>query len=104
MPEAEELLSRASRIMTQAYGELLRKAQLAGVTMYREQLQQASRLWIECEAEWGCGHGHRDRVAGRNRDWFKEQPSIDFEADLLTVLAREWASFPLRVESIFETT
>jgi transcriptional regulator with XRE-family HTH domain len=102
LPEAAELLTQASRLMGQANEELLKKMQVAGVTLYREQLQQDQVLWLELAGEWGRGAGYRDRVAGRQADWFTEQAHIDIEGEILAVLDREWRAVLDRVASIFD--
>jgi hypothetical protein len=101
-PEAAELMAQAERLMIAGYEDLLRKMQLAGVTLYKEQLQRDKDLWAECEAEWGRGSGYRDRVSNHNREWFRSQPRIDLEQELRSGLAREWTALLQRVESIFD--
>jgi len=101
-PEAAELMAQASRLMDSGYGDLLRRVQLAGITMYEDQLRLAKELWAECEAEWGRGSGYRDRVSDHNADWFRAQPRIDLEAELRDVLESEWKILLKRVESIFD--
>jgi hypothetical protein len=44
--EAAELLGHASRLMDHAYDEQLKKMQVAGAALYREELQRAQLLWI----------------------------------------------------------
>ena len=63
--EAAELLGQAERLMDIAYEELLRKMQVAGAALYREELQRAQVLRVELSVEWGRGSGYRDRVARR---------------------------------------
>jgi hypothetical protein len=62
--DASELLEQALRLMDQAYEELLKKMQVAGGALYREELQRAQVLWMELArsspglaAWWGvtCG-------------------------------------------------
>lgn len=101
-PEAAELMAQAERLITAGYEDLLRKMQIAGVTLYKEQLQRDKDLWAQCEAEWGRGSGYRDRVSSHNREWFRGQPRIDLENELRAVLAREWIGLLQRVESIFD--
>src|SRR5262249_7135441 len=42
-PEASELLSQGSRLMSDAYQELLRKMQVTGQTLYQDRFEQDSR-------------------------------------------------------------
>jgi transcriptional regulator with XRE-family HTH domain len=101
LPDAAELLSQASRLMAQAYEELLSKMRLAGVAMYGNALQGDLEIWAKSEAEWGRGPGYRDRVASHSRDWFDGEPRRELEAEIRSVLTREWTSVLNRVGAIF---
>ncbi|WP_190101131.1 helix-turn-helix domain-containing protein [Streptomyces griseoflavus] len=101
-PEAEELLSQASRLLTAAYEELLRRIQLASVTLYREQLKQDPRLWRDSAEEWGKGSGYRNRILDHNRKWFQHAARQELEVQLEAMLAREWTGLLARVRAIFE--
>jgi hypothetical protein len=104
MPEAAELLSQARGLMATAYEELLRKVQLTSLTLYRDQLRQDSRFWLDNVGEWGQGPGYRDRVLRRNRDWFQESTRRELEIQINAVLEREWAALLDRVGSIFDAS
>ncbi|MEU1622017.1 hypothetical protein ABZ479_32545 [Streptomyces sp. NPDC005722] len=102
LPEAEELLSQASRLLTAAYDELLRRMQLASLTFYREQFKLDPRLWLDSAEEWGKGPGYRNRVVRHNQAWFQGADRQELEEQLETMLRREWAGLLERVKSIFE--
>jgi transcriptional regulator with XRE-family HTH domain len=102
MPEASELLTQAQQLMNTAYDELLRKIQLASVTLYSNQLRQAPQFWLDNAAEWGEGPGYLDRVVARNRGWFQDPQRRDVEEHLAAVLEREWRAVLERVEAIYE--
>ncbi|MFG1952433.1 helix-turn-helix domain-containing protein [Micromonospora sp. NPDC048830] len=102
MPEAGELLSHADRLMATAYEELLRKVQLTGLTLYRNQLRQDPQFWTDNADEWGRGPGYLGRVLHRNREWFEASQRRDLEDQIATVLKREWRAVLERVEAIFE--
>lgn len=102
-PEANELLAQAIRLMEQAYEELLKKMQVAGAALYREELQRAQILWMELASEWGAGPGYRDRVARRQGAWFGEERQGEVEREILGVLRREWNTVRERVAAIFDT-
>lgn len=102
-PEAAELLGQATRLMDQAYDELLKKMQVAGASLYREELQRAQVLWMELSREWGTGLGYRDRVAQRQGKWFEEGDQDQVEAEILGILRREWVSVLGRVAAIFDS-
>jgi hypothetical protein len=101
-PDAGELLGQAERLMEIAYEELLRKMQVAGAALYREELQRAQVLWAELSGEWGRGSGYRDRVAQKQQLWFGEDAQKKVEQEILGVLHREWASLRERVTAIFD--
>lgn len=101
-PEARDLPEQASRLMEQTYQELLRKMQLAGITVYRDQLQRDGELWGSLTDEWGRGSGYRERVAGRNREWFDEDSRRELERETVAVLEREWTALLGRIASIFD--
>ncbi|MDX3066739.1 hypothetical protein PV518_31955 [Streptomyces sp. ND04-05B] len=104
MPDATDLLSQARQLMNTAYDELLRKVQLTGLTLYRDELREDLRFWSDNAEEWGQGSGYRDRVLGRNREWFQQPQRCALEDELAAVLEREWSTALERVEAIFEQT
>lgn len=101
-PEASELLGQALRLMDHACDELLKKMQVAGAALYRDELQRAQVLWLELTREWGTGPGYRDRVARRQGSWFGEDRQGEIEREILGVLHREWSSVRGRVAAIFD--
>jgi hypothetical protein len=103
-PEAAELLSQAVRLMAAAHEELLRKMQVAGETLYRDQFRQDPRFWRDNEREWGNGPGYLDRVVRRHRDWFELAACRDLEMQLEVELKAEWTTLLERVGSIFEAS
>ncbi|GAA3457184.1 helix-turn-helix domain-containing protein [Dactylosporangium matsuzakiense] len=102
MPEARELLFQARRLMTSAYEDLLRKMQLNGLSLYRDQLRTAAQFWIDNGNEWGGGPGYLKRVLRRNQAWFEEASRQELERQLDAFLDREWRVLLERVEAIFE--
>ncbi|WP_326557199.1 helix-turn-helix domain-containing protein [Micromonospora sp. NBC_01796] len=102
MPDARELLFQANRLMISAYEDLLRKMQLNGLSLYRDQLRTAAQFWIDNASEWGRGSGYVNRVLQRNRTWFEETSRQELEQQLGAFLDREWRVLLQRVEAIFE--
>lgn len=100
--DAKELLAQAERLMDRAYDKLLRKVQVAGETMFSDDLREDGALWAACESEWGRGSGYRERVAGRNRKWFDDDGRAELRTRIQDVIAREWTLTLARVRSIFE--
>jgi transcriptional regulator with XRE-family HTH domain len=101
-PDAEELTAQAASVMSQAYDELLRKMQIAGATLFRDQLQYAQTMWMDASALWGRGVQYRPTVASRLGEWFDQPNQSDVEAELIGVLEREWAGVCQRVAAILE--
>ncbi len=101
--EAKDLIQQARRVLDTAFDELLRKAQIMGQTAFTEALKLDPSLWLNCENEWGKGHGYRDRVAGWNQQWFGAEPRQHLEAELLGVMSREWDVALKRLSSLLET-
>ncbi|MFD7734345.1 helix-turn-helix domain-containing protein [Kitasatospora phosalacinea] len=100
--EAREILSQAEQLMKTSYSELLRKVQLAGGTVYRDQLRADTQFWTECMMQWGEGSGYVHRVLDLNRKWFRERSRHDLESEIVTLIEREWSTVLERVEAIFE--
>jgi hypothetical protein len=100
--EAVELLTQADRLMARAYDELLRKIQVAGETMFVEELKSDRDFWSTCESEWGQGPGYRDRVAAHNREWFNAQGHADLQRGVYATISREWSTTLERIRSIFD--
>jgi hypothetical protein len=101
-PDAEELTAQASSLMSQAYDELLRKMQIAGATLFRDQLQHAKTLWMEASELWGQGGQYRRQVASQLNEWFDDESQSNIEAELINVLAREWEVACQRVAAILD--
>ncbi|MFC8528689.1 helix-turn-helix domain-containing protein [Nocardia sp. NPDC057227] len=103
MPEAEELLTHAARLMAHTYEDLLKKMQVSGTALYRGQLQNDVELWNTCIDAWGQGSGYRDTVTQLSKAWFQDPNRRALEAELWATIDREWATLLQRVEAIFET-
>ncbi|WP_033344123.1 hypothetical protein [Catenuloplanes japonicus] len=102
LPEARELLIQGERLMTSTYTELLHTVEESARGLYRGQLSGDRQFWIDSANEWGKGSGYLDRVLDRNRAWFQEPSRRALQADLESLLDREWAALLHRVQAIFE--
>jgi hypothetical protein len=100
--EASDLIQQSDRLLNTSYEEVLRKLQLMGQTMFREQLKSDSPFWAACIAEWGKGAGYRDRVSRRNTAWFTDQQREELEQDLQKLIEREWKQVLRRVTALFD--
>jgi len=86
--EAQDLISQAERVLTSSYDELLRKVQLMGQTSYRNELKIDSAFWAGMGAE--SGRSYKGRIVRRNSDWFDRESPKALEAELWSLIAREW--------------
>jgi hypothetical protein len=101
--EAKDLIQQARRVLDSAFEDLLRKAQIMGLTTFKEALRLDPSLWLNCENEWGRGPGYRERVARWNREWFSAESRRDLEQELWKVVTREWGVALERLSSLLET-
>lgn len=100
--EAQDLIAQAERVLILSYDDMLRKVQLMGQTSFRDELKVDGAFWNQCESEWGRGPGYRDRVTGRNSDWFKAEPRQTLENELRSLIEREWQAALANLTSLFE--
>jgi transcriptional regulator with XRE-family HTH domain len=100
--EAGEILTQAERLLSRTYDELLLKVQLAGETMFVDDLRGANQLWECCADEWGRGSGYRSRVAEHNRAWFGAEQRVVTGRMVRELIAREWRGALARVRAIFD--
>lgn len=100
--EAQEVIAQAERVLLSSYEELLRKVQLMGQTSFRDELKADAALWQRCESEWTKGKGYRDRVAAHNAEWFGADRRKDLEAELQSLIEREWTAALTVLTSLFE--
>jgi len=100
--EAADLITQAQRVLTAAYEELLRKAQLMGQTVFKAALKSDPVFWRQCVGEWGQGPGYKDRIAKHNRDWFADAARDSLEKQLKALIEREWARALHSVTALLE--
>lgn len=98
---AAELATQAATLLSLSYDDMLRKVDIVGSTIFKDQLQFAQDLWLQATDLWGRG-GYRDGVASQLQEWFTDDDRRTVEAELLAVLAREWAAVCERVGDILD--
>lgn len=101
--EANDLICQSGQVLNSSYDELLRKVQLMGQTVFRDELKVDQDFWMGCDSEWGGGPGYRDRVAHRNSEWFTKDKRIELESQLRTLIQREWRHALGRVSALLDT-
>lgn len=88
--DAHDLVRQAVRALEGGFDALLRKVQLVGQSVHADELKGDAEFWRNCENEWGRGSGYRDRVNGRNRQWFEAAHSGAADQRVLGVVNDTW--------------
>jgi hypothetical protein len=101
--ETANLIQQCRRVLDVAFEELLRKAQIMGLTLFKEALKLDPSLWLNCEQEWGQGSGYRGRVMNWNSEWFAANPRRELEEELRVMITREWENVLARLSSLLDT-
>jgi len=101
--EASNLIQQCRRVLDVAFEELLRKAQIMGLTLFKEALKLDPSLWLNCEQEWGQGSGYKGRVMNWNSEWFGAQPRRELEEELRGMVTREWEQVLARLSSLLDS-
>jgi hypothetical protein len=101
---AHDLAQQALRALEEGFDGLMRKIQLIGQSVHSDELQADDEFWRGCAREWGRGSRHndryRDRVNGRNNNWFQAERGKNADARVGTVIAKEWASAIAAVDQL----
>lgn len=100
--EAADLIVQAQRVLTASYEELLRKAQLMGHTVFKGALKADPAFWRNCMVEWGRGPGYKTRIIEHNQQWFADDARKQLEAQLKTLIEREWSSALQSITDLLE--
>lgn len=97
-----ELVALAARVLETGLDEVLRKLQLLGQGVFRDELRPDSGFWAGCVGEWGQGRGYKDRVANRNREWFDDASRRALEDELRGIVKTEWTLALAKVSALLE--
>jgi hypothetical protein len=87
---AHDLARQAMRTLESGFGALIRKAQLVGESIYADELVTDNDFWQGCSTE--SGKGYRDRVNGRNKNWFKQLVGKEADSRVNVAIAEEWSA------------
>ena len=99
--DAVHLIQQADRLLRASYEELLRKIQLMGQTAFKDQLKSDAAFWTACHNEWGMGPGYKRRVSDHSNAWFTAEQRLELEAELRSLIEREWNQTLNRVTALF---
>ena len=102
LADAAELVRQARRILESGVEEALRKIQLLGQANYLEGVKIDQAFWQQCDSEWGAGPGYRDRVSGRNREWFEAEDHAAYQVRIMALIGREWTQMVLRLTGLLD--
>ncbi len=86
--EAHGLVRQAVRILEESFDGIVRTVQLVGESIYTDQLGEDYDFWRDCSQE--SGRGYRDRINGRNRQWFERQHEGEGESRVVEVVGEKW--------------
>ena len=87
---AHDLARQAMRTLESGFGALIRKAQLVGESIYADELVTDNDFRQGCSTE--SGKGYRDRVNGRNKNWFKQPVGKEADSRVNVAIAEEWSA------------
>lgn len=100
--DAADLIEQSSRVLSNAYEDLLRKVQIMGQTSFKDALKNSPEFWQACTNEWGQGPGYKGRVAEHNNDWFDDETRRSLEDEIKALIQREWIRVLAEVEGLLE--
>jgi len=98
---ARDLTDQAARTLASAYEELLRKAQLMGENSYANAVTADAAFWTALKSE-SSGKGYKARIVAQNLEWFGQDESETLEAELWTLIEREWKNAVSAVCSLLD--
>ena len=99
--EAFGLIRQARRVVQSGFDGLLEKCQLAGKAIHVGEMKYDTKLWSDCDNEWGKGQGYRDRVVDHHVKWFLHYNHFH-EKDFQTLIEKEWQETLDRLSAILD--
>ena len=103
LTDASALLRQARRFLNSGVEEMFKKCEIEGQDIHIRDMEPSSKLWNDCDDEWGKGPGYRDRVLRHHVDWFKES-SRDYRQRLQRLVEREWNLILVRLAENVDLT
>lgn len=100
--EARELITQANGMLQSSSDELLRKLQLLGQAMFRDEMSGDSQFWANLQSLWGQGGGYRAEVVLLNSHWFENEGRSELEKELRRIIEGEWAAVLKKVSALLE--
>ena len=88
--DAHGLVQQTVRAVETGFDAVIRKAQLVGESVHADEMRPDADFWRNCGNEWGRGKGYRDRINGRNEEWFENQHAGDADARVLASVTEAW--------------
>lgn len=90
LSDAHEFVQQAIHLLESSVDGFLKRIQIAGQSAFTEELEGDQDFWDECMGEWGQGPGYRDRVAGRNKNWFSDPTHQSLQGFVKDMIAKGW--------------
>ena len=101
--EAFGLITQTRRVIESGVDNLLRRSEIAGVSVFNPYLKIDTVFWGDCEDQWGRGSGYRERVVDRHDRWFRNSNSHEqVITDMRNLVDREWAGILDRLRDILD--
>lgn len=87
---AHDFLRELDGRIDREVGELLQRIQVAGQSIFQDDLSNDSDFWNTCENRWGGGSGYREDIARESNAWFQKDKAQEDRAAVLRLIAEGW--------------
>jgi hypothetical protein len=87
--DAHDLVRQTVRVLDDGFDTIVRTTQLVGESVHTDELSEDFDFWHDCAEV--KGRGYRDRINGRNRQWFEEQHPGEAEARAVESIKQKWS-------------
>jgi len=86
--DAYDLVRQTIRVLEDGFDNLVRKVQLVGESIYKDEMRADAEFWRDCSRE--SGRGYRDRINDRNKGWFEDRHGDD-DARVVGLIRENWS-------------